>query len=335
MKIMRITTALVWLVCGATALHAEPTNSISIREPWANVFGGKDCTFHVCVTGAKAFSGRLGWQLAADGHTLARGESVISVSPPMPGETAIRVSVPSVKPGVILQTRLSLLLMDGDKEAGHLEKTLWVFPEDAVADRGEWLKSLRLSLFDPVGKTTSLFNGLKIPYLEVRALDSLSEVKDGLVIIGEGISFKDYRGLSAIMLKTVASGVSVICLAPAAGEIELPSSVSGELPQPVAMEFSREGIVRKLDKRLDPEGWAPDGQSVVSGLMLRGERGPVIGEVGNGPGGWPWIELEYAGNNAKCVMCGFGIVGKWADSPTPRFLLVKILETVSGKKVSE
>ena len=166
-------------------------------------------------------------------------------------------------------------------------------------------------------------------------MDTLSEVKDGVVIIGEGVSFKDYRGLSAGMLKAVASGVSVICLAPAAGEIELPSSVSSDLPRPTAMEFHREGIIRKLDKRFDPEGWAPDGQSMACGLAFRGERGPVIAEVGSVTDGWPWIELGYAKNNAKFVVCGFGIVGKWADSPTPRYLLVKMLEAVSDRNVKK
>lgn len=327
-----ITGILLGVLLGGTLLQAESTISISVREPWSNVFGGKESTFHVSVTGPNAFSGRLGWQLAADGRTLVRGDAEIKVSPTAPGEVVIRIPVPEVKPGVILQTRLSVLVLDGNREAGHLEKTLWVFPENALSDRSEWLKALRLSLFDPIGKTAKLFDGLGIPYSGIRAVDTLSEVKDGVVIIGEGVSFKDYRGLSGGMLKAVASGVSVLCLAPAAGEIELPSSVSGDLSRPIAMEFQREIIIRKLDKRLDPEGWAPDGQSMACGLAFRGERGPVIAEVGSATDGWPWIELGYAKNNAKFVVCGFGIVGKWADSPTPRYLLVKMLETLRNKE---
>jgi len=330
-----ITGILLGVLLRGTLLQAESTNSISVREPWSNIFGGKESTFHVSVTGPNAFSGRLVWQLADEGRTLVRGEAEITVRPTAPDAVVLRISVPDVKPGVILQTRLSLLVLDGSREMGRLEKTLWVFPEDALTDRSEWLKALRLGLFDPVGKTAKLFDGLGIPYSGIRAVDAMSVVKDGVVIIGEGVSFNDYRGLAAGMLKVAASGVSVICLAPTAGEIELPSSVSRDLPRPTTMEFQREIIIRKLDKRLDPEGWAPDGQSMACGLAFRGERGPVIAEVGSAADGWPWIELGYAKNNAKFVVCGFGIVGKWADSPTPRYLLVKMLETVSDRNVKK
>ncbi len=329
------TGILLGVLLGATVLHAESTNSISLREPWSNVFGGKESTFHVSVTGASALSGRLGWQLAAEGRTLARGESVITVSPAVPGEAVLRIPVPEVKPGVILQTRLSLVVLDGARETGRLEKTLWVFPEDALADRREWLKALRLSLFDPVGKTAKLFDGLGIPYSGVRAVDALAEVKDGVIIIGEGVSFKEYRGLAASMFKTAASGVSVLCLAPAGGGVELPATAEGDLPRPDSMEFLRAGVISRLDKRLESSGWAPDGRSATCGMALSGQRGSVLVEAGNDAADWSWIELGYGKNNAKWVMCGFGIVGKWADSPTPRFLLVKVLERVSGNKAKD
>jgi hypothetical protein len=186
-----------------------------------------------------------------------------------------------------------------------------------------------------VGKTSALFDRLGIPYASIRTADSLADVKEGVVMVGEGISFKEYRGLAGSMLKAAAGGVSVICLAPAAGEFAVPSANDGNLPVPETMEFLRAGVIRKLDKRLDAAGWAPDGRVMGSGLALKGERGPVLMEVGNNINDWPWVELGYARNHARCVVCGFGIVEKWADSPTPRNLLVKILELVSAKKGSE
>lgn len=330
-----LTGIVLGALLGGRLLHAESTNTISIRESWSNVFGGRPGTFHVSVTGPNAFAGRLGWQLAANGRTLVRGETDIAVGPAVPGAVAIRIPVPEVKPGVILQTRLSLLVSDANGDAGHLDKTLWVFPEDALANRSQWLKALRLALFDPAGKTARLFDGLEIPYSGIRTVESLSELKDGVVIIGEGLSFNDHRGLATAVLRAAASGVGVLCLAPAAGAFELPSSVSRDLPPPAAMEFHRETIVRQLDKRLDPEGWAPEGQSTVCGLALRGEPGQVLAQVAKARAGWPWIELCYPRNNAKVVVCGFGIVSGWAESPTPRYLLVKVLEHVSGVKAGE
>ena len=322
------------LLCGLWT-QAEPTNAISIREPWSNIFGGKAATFHVSVAGTHAFAGLLGWQLTTEGRTLARGESAITVSPTDPGEASLRIPVPMVNPGVIMQTRLSVWVANEGKTVSQFEKILWVFPEDPLADRREWLKAIRLKLFDPIGKTSKLLEELEIPYTLVRSVDALSSVKEGLVLIGEGVSFKEHRGLAAGMNKTVASGVSVLCLAPAGGEIALPSEATSNLVRPVAMAFKREGVIRDLDKRLDPDGWAPDGRSVASSMALRGDRGPVRIEVGKDANDWLWVEWAYARNNAKCVIIGFEIVGKWADSPTPRFLFVKLLESVSGNKVGE
>lgn len=107
------------------------------------------------------------------------------------------------------------------------------------------------------------------------------------------------------------------------------------MPQPTSVVFRRQDIIRQLDKRLDGEGWTGPSKSTVSGVKLRGDRGPVMAEVSRDPGMWPWMELGYGKEHRKFVMCGFGIVGAWAESPAPRFLLLKVLEQVSGNKIKE
>ena len=325
---------MVFLVNGGLLCAAE-TNAITILEPWSNVFGGKESVFHVSVTGPGMANGRLGWQLAADGRTLARGEAAIDVGASGLGSVALRIAVPAVKAGVILSTRLQILALDSGREVGRCEKPLWVFPEDPFAGRSEWLKSLKIKLFDPTGKTGKRFAVVGVPCTEIRSMDSLAAIKDGLVVIGEGISFREYRGLAGSMNKAAAGGARVLCLAPEAGEVPLPFAGSGETTAPSSIKFEREEAVTRLDKRLDPTGWAPDGTSRVAGFAITGERGPVKAEVGNDPGNWSWIEADYAGSKGKCIMCGLGIVGKWDDSPTPRFLLVKLLEEVSGNKIRD
>ena len=104
--------------------------------------------------------------------------------------------------------------------------------------------------------------------------------------------------------------------------------------QPDRLMFRQADIVTELDKRLDPRGWQTS-KVMESGLRLRGDRGPVVAETCVGKGAWPWMELDYAAVNGKLVVCGFGIVNVWAESPTPRFLLMKVLERVSGNKMKE
>ncbi len=313
-------------------VRGEPGIRVAVREPWSNVFGGRESVFHVEVKAGESFQGGLGWQLVADGRTLSRGEAAVARGS---GDTAIRVSIPGVKPGVILQAQFIVTVLQSGKEAARETKPLWVFPENAFSDCGEWLKAMKIRLFDPDGRTAKLFDEAGIPSKALRSVEELAGLKDGFVVIGEGLSFKEYRGLAAGMLKASAAGVNVLCLAPAEGEITLPSAGKVELPVPVDMAFSREGNLARLDKRLDRAGWAPDGTAVVSWMTLRGERGPVLVDVGQGTGDWAWLQLQYGQHKAKWVICGYGIVAKWAGSPTPRFLLRKLMEDVSNRKLDD
>ena len=61
---------------------------------------------------------------------------------------------------------------------------------------------------------------------------------------------------------------------------------------PEAIVFHKTGVIRRLDKRLDAAGWAPDGKVTFNGVSLKSEDGQVAAAVGT-DGGWPWIEIDY------------------------------------------
>ena len=246
--------------------------------------------------------------------------------------------VPEVKEGVIIQALLSLsVIQEGTKEAlADFEKTIWIFPEDPFANRKKWLKNVKIHLFDPEKKTGELFEKAEIPFEAVQNIDSVTEIANGVVLIGEGVLFKDYRGLSEMMVKTAARGIPVLCLAAADGEMTIPGMGSVDLPCPTSMAFRQSDIITELDKRLDANAWPPDGKVVVSTIMLKGKKGPVIGKIQKGGDEWPWMEMNFGkpvrqaqGRHGRLVMCGFGIIEKWESGPTPRFLFAKILEYIA------
>jgi hypothetical protein len=213
------------MFCAGMTVQAATPVSVTVQEPWGNLFAGKETIFHTVITATEAFEGRMVWRYSADGRTLARGEGVVKAGQTAPAIGEMRFHVPVVNPGVVMQTILSVSveLAGSDKVVATLDKPIWVFPEDPFTGRTEWLKKLNIRLFDPVGTTAKLFTELKIPFTEIRGVES-SSAEEGVLVVGEGVSFKDYRGLAESLIKVAAAGKPVLCLAPVGGEMQLPVS---------------------------------------------------------------------------------------------------------------
>ena len=323
------------LVATALAALAEPP-AVTVREPWSNLFAGKESVFHAILDG-ETFDGRLVWQFSTDGRTIARGERPVKLVHGGRETVEIQLAVPDVNPGVCVRAQLSVSAVPASegKAVAGLDRSLWLFPSDPFAGRAEWLKKLDIRLFDPVGATTKVFDDSKVPYTAIRTVDSLDDPKEGILIVGEGVSFRDYRGLGDSLIKAAAAGWPILCLAPAGGEMVLPVRGGVDLPGLRSMTLRRQDVVQELDKRLDAGGWKNDGKPTGSGLKIRGDRGPVAAEAVNEPEAWPWVDMAFDKGRGRLLVCGFGIVGGWAESPTPRFLLVKVLEHVSGMKLRD
>lgn len=310
----------------------ESSVAVTLREPWANVFGGREAVFHVAAESAEPFNGRLVWAFDADGRTLARGEFAVKAVAGTPAACEVRLAVPSVNPGVVMKARLSVQAVPSGsaKEAGGVDRVMWVFPEDPFFGHSEWLKKLEIRLFDPVGATARLLDGFKVPYTLIRNVDGLEAGAFGLLVVGEGVSFKDYRGLFEVLVKVARTGKPVLCLAPGGGEMRLPGSVDAELPLPSSLAFRRHDFIGELDKRLDAVGWKSGEKAGGCGLKIRGDRGPVSVEVGEVTEGWSVLDVGFGKGEGRLIVCGFGLIGAWAESPTPRFLFVRMLEHVAG-----
>lgn len=326
--------AFILVVSTGTIFAEEAKLMVALQEQWSNVFGGKESVFHLSVRAQEELNGRVGWQFSSSGRTLARGEREVSVQPGEIETVEVRLQVPEVKEGVVMQASLSVSVYKGgaDDAVTNLEKQIWIFPEDPFSHQKQWLKELKIHLFDPEKKTAEVFSDAEIPFDRVSNIDSFAEIKEGVLIIGEGVSLRDYRGLSKMMLKAAAAGTPVLCLTLAGGEMTFPGMGDVDLPQPKSMSFRRNDIITELDKRLDADAWPPDGKVVVGSVKLNGEKGPVVGEIEK-QDGWPWVEIDFGNKEGRLVICGFGIIEKWNSGPTPRFLLARILEYLEEDKV--
>lgn len=290
-------------------------------ETWSTAFGGQDATYHFIVESPQRIDARGTWTLSVKERVLARGTIQAQVRPDSPAQVEIRLKLPEARPDLTVPLSLDIAIDDAGASA-KLTKSLWLFPEDPFVDRQQWLKGLKLVLFDPAKTTADLFRKAKIPFEETR---DPGGVREGVLVVGEGTSFREFRQLSRQLIDAAGRGVSVLCLAPESGAAPLPLARGGDGPQPTRLVFGGTEMISQFDKRLDAVSWPPDGSIVASSVVVSGQRTGIEAPVERSTKGWPWIEADFDNNGGKFVICGFAIVKKWDSGPTPRFLFERIL----------
>ena len=340
--------ALALAFSSSHALAQDDKVTLELREKWTNLTADSKTNFNLTVKAPAAFKGKVVWTFADAGtknvFPRGRGEAPIAVDAKKSAEVKIPLDVPGVNDGVVLQGQLIVKVYADGKAEPEMsdERMLWIFADDPFFNRAKWFEGLKITLFDSdpksktgeALKTLKSLKGLKTPFEEVRNPAALADLKDGVLVIGEGVSFKDEAGLAEAMVQAAGRGVPVLCLAPKDGSLPLPGADNG-VPAPGSMTFLRQDIISKLDKRFDAAAWAPDNQVVARSLAVKAEDGKVIAEGVGGDKDWPWLQLDYPDKKGRLVVLGFPIIQRWENSPTPRYLLARVLEHVTELSTSE
>lgn len=312
--------------------------SIKRITPFRTLLGNEETPLDWRVTLGSTDRGRLLWKVAIEHRTLLRGEAPLDGSTSETADIRAKIRTPEVKPGSAQAVTLSAsIVLDGKSEpSANWEQTLWILPQDPFADRRDWLNKLKIVVYDPAGKTAECFEAAKIPFEPLANINALESVETGLIVVGEGISLRDDRGLSELLWRRAASGVPVLCLAPTQGELEL--RVSGE-PEGAAvnqLSLRRSDVIRDIDKRLDDQYWMSQKVAANHSLRLAGAGSNVVAEVVEGTADWTWLELRFPKSTKQgerttnlVVVC-LPIVERWEDGPTPRHLLARLFEYLAS-----
>lgn len=324
---MKLAAVLAVALTAFAGLADEPkpeTKIVPARAP-RNVFGGQDAEFQFTIESKRAIKGRVTWRLAAGTATVLSGETELEIAA---GETQIariKLGVPPVKDGVIFAMKLTVAAVEAGqkKPAAEFEQEVYSFPKDPFFERGEWLKKLKLAVYDPPGHTAKLLTASSVPFEEVRTIEALGELKEGVLLVGEGASFKEERGLAAALEKLAGAGTVVLCLAPSDGELVIPG-LAGPRGDQLELTFRRD-ILHKLDQRLDPEAWGAEPKTAGTTVGVNAVDGAATGEVVL-TGGWKWVEARFPAGRGRWAVCGHAIVSKWDTGPAPRFAFIRMLE---------
>ena len=121
-----------------------------------NVFSGEETEFQFKTD--KAVKGRMVWRVARGSSTVQSGTA--------PLNAPFKFAVAEFEKPAIFPTKLTVSVFeDGQtKPVATYEQDLWIFPKDAFADKSEWLKKLKIALYDPKGDTAKVFDKAKVPF---------------------------------------------------------------------------------------------------------------------------------------------------------------------------
>ena len=333
----RASLTLLWALSigsGASPGIAGEGNELCItpREQWSTAFGGSNVRLRFDVTARKQYDGVFNWSLSANDRTIEAGESAVHVDARHSATLEVPLRIPPVNDGVLFEVQLSVsVTARGQSEPiASLRRPILIFPRNPFFERSKWLQELSISLFDPDGKTAEVFESAEIPFKRIRNVAVLDNLEKGLLIVGEGVSFLRNRSLAETLTLVAVRGVPVLCLAPSDGRLVLPIAEVDKPSRPLSMAFRGNDVIREFDKRLDPREWMSNEDVAASRICLRCDRGRIVGEVSDATHGWPWIELRFR-NNSTLVYCGFAVIKRWDDGPTPRFLLARLFEHLTNR----
>jgi len=316
-----------------TFCNAEPIISdITESQCW---FAGGEVKNVFSISGIETESLSGQWRLSVANHTVARGEKALNMAN---GIVPFNISftLPEINPGIIVDLMLDLSVVDVDSgnKLVTTNKIIKSFSQDAFVDRDEWLKSIDIVLFDPEKTTSDLFDNLEIPYSFTKNTDALTEVDHGIVIVGEGVSLNENKGLWNVLVDVALRNIPVLCLALREGEMRIPGVGITEKSAKLSMlAFKRYQAITDLNKILDRQSWCGERMVASQSIIFKAERGQIIASVEKGCNNWLWLEQSFEGADTKLVLCQFQIIKNWKRSPVPQYLLLNILENMCQKRV--
>ncbi|MCH5377845.1 MAG: hypothetical protein JJ992_28145 [Planctomycetes bacterium] len=269
----------------------------------------------------------IAWRYSANRRTIARGESPVTAQPDGSLLSKFVVRTPSIRDGIVFETRLTASLIGGG-EPNEVVQPVWVFPKDPLAGRRQSFVESRLLVLDREGDTAKRLNDLGIPFKRILGIEGLNGVEGGPLIIGDGTSFERYAAMGRSLNEFASNGGRVLCLAPADGALPFPEGDS-ESSLVQRLSFARKGVIAELDKRFDVDAFR-SAPNHPCRFETQSNKGRVVLRTTSAEHGWPWIDIQYA-SGGRLLLCGFPLIRSWAHGPTPRYMFVRLLETMLAK----
>ncbi len=319
------------------AIAAETTVTIEPVDRWTNLFSAEPFVLRFAVRADQKFEGRVVWRLATTGRTLQRGESPMQIFAETDREdkvVSISLKAPEVKSGTTVPLQLTVGIASDQCVSANLAVDLLAFPDNPFITHQLETARQRLVLFDPLGDTNKALTQLDVPFRSLHNLEATADLSGCLLIIGEGVNWDRHRGLSQLVWKLAAEKTNVLALAPDQASLPLHGAANRQ-QRPESIGFRGTTVIRWLDKRLDSQSWRGDGDLIQQTFRPAFVGGQLTIQAAGGERSWPWFESDYGADAGSLIVCGFGIIENWNVTPTPRYLLLRILNYMASDHNNE
>jgi hypothetical protein len=308
------------MIASMPAAAADP--EIVPVEQWSNVFAGEEISQNFLLPRGIGAGQAVGWSVVVETAVIARRETAARVDADGRPVLTVQFRLPDGEPRTVLP--VSIVVVLGNREV--VAKQLWIYPRNPFDEPVPNLDPTGLVLFDPHRETADRWDDLPLKFRFEKNVDALTKVDSGVVVIGEGVSFREYRGLPRISGALARRGVKVLCLAPEVGSIALSDKeASGQQGVPAAAGLNRlilrqSDVLKDFDKRLDHADWRGERSPVGTWLQMISKAGSISVDVSQDEGGWSWLEAEYS-SGGRIIVSGFHSIEHWDAGPAARHAL--------------
>ena len=305
--------------------------TINDENTWGGMFAGEVVPYEITLTGKQNSYVSLHWKLKSKGRTLSNGQKPIRFGSGDTVTTTLPLQAPSIKPGISLEAKLIIEMVDGVDSSQvvlHESKINIYGPDLFLTDR-YFYQQLNIRLFDPVGKTSKIFNDLKIPYQLWSKSQLMNSVEKGLIVVGAEVDLDNQRGLISELIKLSREGQHVLILQPSSGDVSI-SQLSEETSiQPSTIYFSDNSVVQSFAKGYR---WITDDAINGHGIALQSYRQAVLAKIlEDGQRGWQWLSISFDQSGGRFIICMLPFLEYMGQGPVPQIIFSRLLAYINEK----
>ncbi len=280
-------------------------------------FGDQTVKLIYSVQSTKSREVDLKWHVSRNQVVIASRQRTLKLLANRKTKTEIELELPKPRAGVPLELKLNIVI---NSKPVH-QRVLQIVSQNPLSGLNK-----QIILYDPAGETRKLFSANDVSHRLIHREVELADIRDSVILIGEGISWKKSRTLTQTIQECLQRNNQVICLRPEEGKISLTDLLDCDLGSAGQLQFSDIRIIQQLVPGILNSSLQMNGELKSQTLHLVGTRNGIFLEVQQNTIGWIWMEYHQPNLNSQFVVCMLPVVSKWNEGPLPRHLLASILK---------